>query len=1047
MARFVNAAATRKLLAWLLKAAIGLCALYLCLLFAIYFFLERDPNALVQRYLGQFETRAGLKFSVGSIDVSLLPLPSLAIADLRVKGKDIDFFAAWLSARPSFRRILYGDFFPGIIAIRRSRLNLKTPFALNNLSQIKDNLSPADGATGKGLELPGELSFDISQFNIAIQGENDTRLALNDLEALVDLKQSGALSGEIEISSLGAWRAGEPFSGLDNCQIKGETNISDFFAQTPSLNISTNIWRKGAIKKGKFEATLASGAAGMNARGKLDLLIEIGAGVAPLKLEGSLTRYPSGEEYVLHDLAWQLGNDSGNAHLTAVIPANPADFAISGVFFARRASLSEWLGFTRNLPPGLQLALDNITRARVDFDINAKGLLARYVEGDCAGSHFTGSGGIASWSKPVILLDVSAPLANLERGLPEALGESPAPPLFAHPPLIPLDDQPLAPGENGIGYDIRVSMNKLLYGPLKFSQADVKIYPGKLDKSGFRDVLIDCKSRFYGSGLSGSCILGGDPSLPSYFTIKADDINAAGLAKDLAFLPIKKGLLDLSLQATSRGKKLSPFLANLKGDARLEGANVVFSGMKDAAHSLRASARLRSASKTQSGFAFDGQWRGDLKTKEISASCEAGGDLRLVKDNLIFSNLEGSLEASLGAGILPSATRIKLSGAFSGDSGKRKFEIARGRAELFGEIVNCNIELDAAKTPLAFHGDISAKIANLRHFLANAGFKNSGLPPAFYHLDIKAALAGEPDSVRLANIHAKLGATSITGSAGWRGGARNLIETELNLDRLDLAAFGGEKTTASYDFPALRAFDAKGHIRVGELMAWDLRFANLRVPYNLANGRLKAGPVSGNFYGAPLKCELSANFGKGLSFAGDFYAHAFNLGQAAQARKADVRLTGSASIDAKVSANVGAHGKIAPALNGQWSVSVANGSWQSLSKDGKPKGKPTSFNSVRASGKIINGRLESDNFALLGDGLKVAGKGSFNLASQNIDCEFNVDMKGLPDFPVWIYGPLANVKTSIGAGKLALNAAREVVSGLAGAVGGALKGVWNIFSK
>ena len=137
--------------------------------------------------------------------------------------------------------------------------------------------------------------------------------------------------------------------------------------------------------------------------------------------------------------------------------------------------------------------------------------------------------------------------------------------------------------------------------------------------------------------------------------------------------------------------------------------------------------------------------------------------------------------------------------------------------------------------------------------------------------------------------------------------------------------------------------------------------------------------------------------------------------------------------------------KLANALKGDWSFNIKNGSWQSLDKNGQLQGKPTNFNSISASGTIANGNVKSGNFLLTGNGLKVGGKSSLSLANQELNCDFNVDMKGWPDFPLRVYGPLSNIKTSIGAGKLAWNAIGEVVGGFSNAIGGLVKGAVNIF--
>ena len=155
-------------------------------------------------------------------------------------------------------------------------------------------------------------------------------------------------------------------------------------------------------------------------------------------------------------------------------------------------------------------------------------------------------------------------------------------------------------------------------------------------------------------------------------------------------------------------------------------------------------------------------------------------------------------------------------------------------------------------------------------------------------------------------------------------------------------------------------------------------------------------------------------------------------------------LTGDASVKADMKAHLTGPGQIPGALDGAWSIRLKNGSWQKMGKDGK-LGKPTRISLAEASGTMNKGVARTNNFYLQNNNLKVKGGGWINLTNQKLDCNFNVDMKGLPNFPLHLYGTLDKTQTSIGAGKMVMNARGGITSGLVDIFGGLVEGTLNIF--
>lgn len=62
MSPVVNAGIGRKLLIWTLRSILCLGLLFISLLVAVYIMLQRDPDSLLQSFIGPLEEQTGLKF-------------------------------------------------------------------------------------------------------------------------------------------------------------------------------------------------------------------------------------------------------------------------------------------------------------------------------------------------------------------------------------------------------------------------------------------------------------------------------------------------------------------------------------------------------------------------------------------------------------------------------------------------------------------------------------------------------------------------------------------------------------------------------------------------------------------------------------------------------------------------------------------------------------------------------------------------------------------------------------------------------------------------
>lgn len=1036
---FLSATSSWGLRIFLLLAGV-LAALY-AVAFVI---LQRDPDALIEKYLAEISREIGLKFEIGSIDVTLLPLPAIALSNIVVEGKDLHLRTAWAEARPDLRLILAGASLPGEITILRPRLKWKTELDFSDLSQLKKQLEPLLSDKKNSHAKPGG-AIRIIGMEAVIEDASGSSINFNNLELRARLLPDGSLDADLRAPIIRMIDKGAHLGELNNVSATADCNIGDLSGKPRSFQIKASAKLPNVIAHAscglQFGGSGPEWTGALNTEGDLDL-----SGFhMPFRISGNGDFLSGSNRLSLADIAWQLGPDSGA--ISAVLQFEP--WSIEGKLAAHRLSLTEWFGFARNLCPGLQQSLDNITNASMDFHIDAKGIAATNIEASCAGSTYKGSGGVESWAEPLVALKLYTPEANLGLGLPESVGDTPDAPWYGHPPLTPMPGAPLKPGEKGIDYDIRLGAHNVIYGAVQMQSALVRIYPGKMDVSGLQDVLVDGNAKFYGGTFTGSCILGADPSLPIHISCKARNINARGLGKAMTMQPLRDGIFEATASIDTRGKTLKPFLTNLRGTIATKGQKAVLEGVKTTFSRISANLGLRTASWNGTSLGLDGKWKVSATAPQIEATAETNGKLDFGQNGMTFQKLPSTISCKIGQGFpLPAGSHIKLSGKLGVQSDKKRIEITGGVLELPGFTIKGNAQIDAGNENA--QGSFSTQTDDLPSALARLGIGKVPLPADLRNFKITADFSASTSGARLSKMDASLGKLSATGNVGWKQqNGHPSFDVDLALGRIKVADYisNSGKNGANWNFPFMKAFDASGKIGLKSLDVYGLNFTSPAISFRLNNGVLNIESIHSGFYDSTVAGKLTADFRKGLAFDTTMAAKDFNLGAAVKDQKLDALISGIASANFKLSGKLSGAAKMASALNGIWGLHVRNGSWQNVTKAGAPSGKPTEFNQVNATGAVIDGLVKTSNFSLSGPGLSVKGIGSLNLADKKLDCNFDISMKGLPDFPLKLYGNLDKPQTSIGVGKLALNAVGDIASGFGKAVGSVFKGMWSIFAK
>lgn len=1037
---------------WLFRGIIVFCVFATVFLGIIYLLMQRDPARIADRYLAALSQKSGLAFQLGSIDVTLLPLPSIAVSDIRITGPDLDVSAAWLSMRPDFLRMLTGSFQPAAITLLRPRITARAPVDLASVEQIRnllDKTPPSGKEANSGvLEdfLRSNCKLDISQGSMRVNGANETSISANGLQCALELDGEGALHALIRLGYLRSMRGQQLLLSLENFELTGHGDPLNLLEEANDVAIAGNISIPGHISSSSITIGFESSDAGWTASTNISGLTALPDGETSFSLRGRTTKLADSRLVNFRAMEFNLGADSGRLDLTLALPTKDLGFRLSGKALLARLSLTRWLGFARNLNPGLQQALDNIVDASMDFSLDAKGLSVPHIDATCMGSRFTGHGSVADFRRPVVFLDLKSQLVNLAHALPESLGKSPLAPYFTHPPLTPLPGAPLKEGERGIDYDVRLAAKKLLYGPLRIDAASLRVHPGKMDKNGLQDVLLTAKSNFYGGTVNGECILGVHPGPPIIITGKGQGIKAKPLAAALKLFPFDQGTFESSINVSSKGRDLKTFLAALKGTVSASGQNAAFRhASKEIFGSVTLAATIRSAFLRGDLTGFDGKWQGTLRSPEFHVSGSLDGPMLM--DDAAFANLPGEVDVRFEKklGIIPARAHLSAKGSWTARGAK--ISLANASFALLDQKGSGHVKIDGDK--MAWEGQVEAETANLEGSIRKFGFNNIKIPAAFRKAGFKTNFSGNAESLRLTSLRGAAGQSAFAGRVAWQTkNGRPFFDFAINVENFQLGDEGAQQPQGRKGEPVnvsfMRDFNAAGQIDCKNLAILGLRFTSMHIPMRLESGKLTFGPATGRFYGSGLQARGTVDFANGINFSSVMAVHDFDLGAASRDRKIEGTLRGKASVDGHAQGRITATGQLPGALNGSWSFTVIDGSWQG-SKNGRPDGSPTRFDKAQATGIIDRGVLRSKNFSLKGSGLSVNGGGWINLVDDRLDCELNVNMRGLPEFPLRLYGTIKKPETSIGAGRMVANAIGGFTSGVVNVIGGIFKGALNIF--
>lgn len=1025
--------------------------------------MQRDPQALTQWVMALLPEKSGFSVSLGTVSVRLLPAPRLVASDVSVNGPGFRASVAYVVATPSLTGILRGDALPVALTLYHPRITATLP--------VGSFLAADEGDGAAALPLLPSFQVRMQQGQAVLYARDGSALSL--VNARCSLRGRGhALEGSVGFSSLTLYDSGaRPLAGLINSSLEGEVPLADWAGRKTHLRLETQAALPPLLPVMSLALELkgrpADGTVTADVRGSLRVastLVPFGiGGQAECRADEEDGELP--REVTLR--RWQLELAEDSARLDGVLRLGAAGEmpSLSGRLVAHRLSLTRWLDFARDLPPGLQWALGNITRGEADFELDGKGLRVPRVTARSSGSVFEGSGGVASWAEPVVALNLEASSVNLGLALPEAVGSVPEAPFYVHPPLTSAYDDPAAPSSFSLGFDIRLGARQLLCGPLRLENASVRITPGP-KKSGLEEgALLAGTASLYGGRLASETHITGTGRENVYLIAgTVQGVRAADIAREVTSFPFASGRCDARISLESRGLGLDAFLRQLRGSLHVDVAQGRFRSGMDSA--IRDFARIsldvtprggRAVSEGGLGAArLDALWKAHLESPGLEADVHLDGPLILGGRSRLRAEavaLRGNLHMPPGAA-LPQGLTAGIVGQCSFNVGTSVFSLQRAALSTLGVDGQGDLHLDGGRKIPSWRGRLHLQCRDLGAVLRQAVGRSPDLPAPLRRWHVSGNFSGQSGSLAVTGMQARASHISLEGDASmhWKG-ARPALQFDLVSPSFDLAAFmaeafpdgGGRKDAPGqdWDLRAMKAFDAEGVLHVRRLTAWKFNLSSLSVPLKLREGRLRCDAVRANCYGAPLRASVDARFERGLELALDVKADGIDVERASNDRGGEKAVGGRGSIDLELRQQMTAGGQWASSLNGLWKMSLHKGYMQDRGRDGRRRGKATPITRCSASGNIRSGVIRSSDFFYLGDDLQAQGGGWLHLVRKQLDCNLSVKMGRIPPFPVRVYGPLDKPQTSIGAGTALL----RILGSIAGSVGDVIGGLFSSFGQ
>ena len=268
----------------------------------------------------------------------------------------------------------------------------------------------------------------------------------------------------------------------------------------------------------------------------------------------------------------------------------------------------------------------------------------------------------------------------------------------------------------------------------------------------------------------------------------------------------------------------------------------------------------------------------------------------------------------------------------------------------------------------------------------------------------------------------KFDESTITGRAGVTHFSPPAYIFDLNIDKLDVDRYTGEKKSESakpasgakaaadqpeqpLDFSALKTLQANGSIKIGALTVAKLKAQNVHLDVKAGNGRVDMNPLTASLYQGSVRGSLALVATAVPQIAVKQQLTAISIGPLLKDAIDKDLLEGRGDVSLDVSGQGATVTEIKKALDGSAALSLTNGALKGINlgetlRNAKAKigslaggestkasnaAEKTDFTELKASFAIKNGVAHNSDLSLKSPLLRLGGEGDINIGTSSMD--------------------------------------------------------------
>ncbi len=336
---------------------------------------------------------------------------------------------------------------------------------------------------------------------------------------------------------------------------------------------------------------------------------------------------------------------------------------------------------------------------------------------------------------------------------------------------------------------------------------------------------------------------------------------------------------------------------------------------------------------------------------------------------------------------------------------KTAFTAEVGDAELKGQITGAKL-IDAPALTGSFQLDELAPRELMKELGMSAPVTRDG--NALNSFAAKGAYSWQGGVARLTGLSVKLDDSQLTGRFSYDTGNSGM-EFALNLDKIDLDRYqpppveptkAAEPIQLPVDF--LKPLRARGSFNVGAITVGGAHLSNLSAGINIASGVARFAPLQADLYDGHYNGDIGIDMrAPEPKLTMDEHMAGIDIAALMKDFADSGLLSGKGNLDVKLAATGRSGDALIKTLTGTAGLNLQNGAvegfdiWyaigqaQSLARSrtlsGAPNNKRTTFDTFKATAKLVNGVATNNDLTIASQLLRITGAGVVNLISQELD--------------------------------------------------------------